>query len=171
MMDAVHARSDQNLIQEPLAVGGGFDYVEGRLGLRHARTLIVPGHFDYQNQALLYVPQHLPDPRNGAFTAAAAEEIRRILKHSRGRAFVLFTSYQQMRLIYDGVSLEATDDLSWSRLSPVKKYSPATRSMMMSGRTLAVCARSGGRAALAIPNGRRRFHGGKSTGNLDRAFR
>ena len=41
-----------------------------------------------------------------AFTKAAAEEVARILEHSRGRAFVLFTSYQQMRLVYDRVSLE-----------------------------------------------------------------
>ena len=74
--------------------------------MENARTLIVPGHFDYQKQALLYVPQHLPEPRNPAFTKAAAEEVVRILKHSRGRAFVLFTSYQQMRLVYDRVSLE-----------------------------------------------------------------
>jgi ATP-dependent DNA helicase DinG len=66
----------------------------------------VDGQFDYPKQALLYVPQHLPDPRSPAFTAAAADEIIEILKHSRGRAFVLFTSYQQMRLVYDRVSLE-----------------------------------------------------------------
>ena len=41
-----------------------------------------------------------PSPR------AAAEEVVEILEHSRGRAFVLFTSYQQMRLVYDRVSLE-----------------------------------------------------------------
>ena len=57
-------------------------------------------------QALLYVPQTLPDPRSPAFSAAAAQEIVEILMLSRGRAFVLFTSYQQMRLIYDRVSLE-----------------------------------------------------------------
>jgi ATP-dependent DNA helicase DinG len=55
---------------------------------------------------LLYVPQTLPDPRSPAFTSAAAREILEILSHSRGRAFVLFTSYQQMRLIYDRVSLD-----------------------------------------------------------------
>jgi ATP-dependent DNA helicase DinG len=66
----------------------------------------VPGHFDYQKQALLYVPQQLPEPRSPAFTKIAAEEVLRILKHSRGRAFVLFTSYQQMRLVHDHVSLE-----------------------------------------------------------------
>jgi ATP-dependent DNA helicase DinG len=94
------------LTSATLAVAGGFDYVEKRLGMEHARTLVVPGHFDYQKQALLYVPQHLPEPRNPAFTKGAAEEVARILAHSRGRAFVLFTSYQQMRLVYDKVSLE-----------------------------------------------------------------
>ena len=94
------------LTSATLAVAGGFDYVQKRLGVENARTLIVPGHFDYQKQALFYVPQHMPEPRNPAFTRAAAEETMRILKHSRGRAFVLFTSYQQMRLVYDEVSLD-----------------------------------------------------------------
>jgi ATP-dependent DNA helicase DinG len=79
--------------------------VQKRLGLKNARTLVVPGHFDYQKQALLYVPQGLPDPRDQAFTKMASEEIVRLLNFSRGRAFVLFTSYQQMRLVYDRVSL------------------------------------------------------------------
>ena len=48
-----------------------------------ARSLVVPSHFDYQKQALLYVPQHLPDPRSPAFTGAAADEIIRILTHSQ----------------------------------------------------------------------------------------
>jgi ATP-dependent DNA helicase DinG len=94
------------LTSATLAVAGGFDYVEKRLGLSNARTMVVPGHFDYQKQAILYVPQHLPDPRSPAFVKMAAEEVGRILKHSRGRAFVLFTSYQQMRLVHDAVSLE-----------------------------------------------------------------
>jgi ATP-dependent DNA helicase DinG len=94
------------LTSATLAVSGNFDYIQRRLGLRHARTLIVSGAFDYPQQSLLYVPQELPDPRNGAFAAAAAEEIARVLKTSRGRAFVLFTSYQQMQSVYDRVSFE-----------------------------------------------------------------
>ena len=93
------------LTSATLAVSGGFDYTKERLGLRNARALVVPSHFDYFHQALLYVPQSLPDPRNQAFVAAAAEEIIELLNYSRGRAFVLFTSYQQMRLIYDRVLL------------------------------------------------------------------
>src|SRR4029077_19565347 len=94
------------LTSATLAVAGTFEYAQKRLGLESGRSLVVPGHFDYQKQALLYVPQHLPDPRDAAFTKAASEEIITILNHSRGRAFVLFTSYQQMRLVYDRVSFE-----------------------------------------------------------------
>lgn len=94
------------LTSATLAVAGGFDFVRKRLGLKHAGALVVPGHFDYPRQALLYVPQHLPDPRDPAFIQAASEEVIRILELSRGRAFVLFTSYQAMRLMYDRISLE-----------------------------------------------------------------
>ncbi|MCX6626242.1 MAG: ATP-dependent DNA helicase [Candidatus Solibacter sp.] len=94
------------LTSATLAVSGGFSFTEKRLGLENARTLVVAGHFDYQKQALLYVPQHLPEPKNPAFTKMAAEEVVKILEHSRGRAFVLFTSYQQMRLVYEMVSFE-----------------------------------------------------------------
>jgi ATP-dependent DNA helicase DinG len=94
------------LTSATLAVAGGFDFVRARLGVANARTLIVPGHFDYQKQALLYVPQHLPEPRSPAFVKAASEEIMRILRASRGRAFVLFTSHQQMRMVHDKVSFE-----------------------------------------------------------------
>jgi ATP-dependent DNA helicase DinG len=94
------------LTSATLAVGGTFEFTEARLGIRHTRSLVVPSHFEYEKQALLYVPQHMPDPRTPAFTKVAAEEITRILMHTRGRAFVLFTSYQQMRMVYDRVSLE-----------------------------------------------------------------
>ncbi len=94
------------LTSATLAVGDTFEFAERRLGIRHTRSLVVPSHFEYAKQALLYVPQHLPDPRSPAFPRSAAEEITRILRHSKGRAFILFTSYQQMRLVYDRVSLE-----------------------------------------------------------------
>src|SRR6202522_1587217 len=92
------------LTSATLAVSGGFEFVEKRLGVENARTLVVAGHFDYQKQALLYVPQDMPEPRSPAFTKAASEAVTKILEHSRGRAFVLFTSYQQMRLVYEAVS-------------------------------------------------------------------
>lgn len=92
------------LASATLAVAGSFEYTRRRLGLEGARTLLVPGHFDFRNQAMLYIPQHLPDPRSPRFTDMAADEVLRILRLSRGRAFVLFTSYQQMRAVHDRVS-------------------------------------------------------------------
>jgi len=88
------------LTSATLAVGGGFDYIRKRLGFDHARDLVLPSHFDYQSQALLYVPPDLPDARTPQFTVKAAERIRRLLEITRGRAFVLFTSYAQMNDVY-----------------------------------------------------------------------
>ena len=88
------------LTSATLAVGGGFEYIRKRLGMVHARESVLPSHFDYQSQAVLYVPPDLPDPRTPQFTPKAAERIRKILETTRGRAFVLFTSYAQMNDIY-----------------------------------------------------------------------
>jgi ATP-dependent DNA helicase DinG len=88
------------LTSATLAVGGGFEYIRRRLGVEHARELVLPSHFDYQSQALFYVPPDLPDPRTPQFGTKAADRIRRLLEITRGRAFVLFTSYAQMRDIY-----------------------------------------------------------------------
>jgi ATP-dependent DNA helicase DinG len=88
------------LTSATLAVGGGFDYIRGRLGAEHARDLVLPSHFDYQTQALFYVPPDLPDPRTPQFAPKASDRIRRLLEITRGRAFVLFTSYAQMRDVY-----------------------------------------------------------------------
>jgi ATP-dependent DNA helicase DinG len=89
------------LTSATLTVENKFDYARSRLGLLHPRELIVPSHFDYGKQSLLYVAHHLPDVRSANFTREAARETARILRYSRGRAFVLFTSYQQMHAFYD----------------------------------------------------------------------
>jgi ATP-dependent DNA helicase DinG len=89
------------LTSATLAVGGGFEYIRRRLGLDHAREQILPSHFDYENQALFYVPPDLPDPRTPQFTVTATARIRQLLEISRGRAFVLFTSYSQMNEVYE----------------------------------------------------------------------
>jgi ATP-dependent DNA helicase DinG len=89
------------LTSATLTVQGGFEHMKRRLGLTEARQLIVPSHFKYGEQALLYLPPEMPDPREPDFVAAAAEKIRRVLDISKGRAFCLFTSYSQMRVVYE----------------------------------------------------------------------
>jgi ATP-dependent DNA helicase DinG len=89
------------LTSATLTVQGGFEHMRKRLGLTEARELVVPSHFRYDKQALLYLPPNMPDPREPDFPEAAAECIRRILAITRGRAFCLFTSYSQMRDLYE----------------------------------------------------------------------
>jgi ATP-dependent DNA helicase DinG len=89
------------LTSATLAVGGGFEYIRKRLGFEHARESVLASHFDYASQALFYVPPDLPDPRTPQFVSKAADRIRKLLEITRGRAFVLFTSYAQMNEIHD----------------------------------------------------------------------
>ena len=89
------------LTSATLAVSNGFDYIRQRLGLDHVREAIVLSHFDYENQAILYVPPTLPDPRTPGFASEACDCVRKLLEITHGRAFVLFTSYAQMNEIYD----------------------------------------------------------------------
>jgi ATP-dependent DNA helicase DinG len=89
------------LTSATLTVQGSFEHIRKRLGLREARELVVPSHFRYAEQALLYLPPEMPDPRHPDFPEAAARCIRRVLELSRGRAFCLFTSYAQMRDLYE----------------------------------------------------------------------
>ncbi len=89
------------LTSATLTVQGGFEHIRKRFGMSEARELVVPSHFRYGEQALLYLPPDMPDPRDAEFPEAAAECIRRVLEISQGRAFCLFTSYSQMRDLYE----------------------------------------------------------------------
>jgi ATP-dependent DNA helicase DinG len=89
------------LTSATLTVQGGFEHMRKRLGLTEARELVVPSHFKYGEQALLYLPPEMPDPRDPEFPEAAARCIRRVLEITKGRAFCLFTSYSQMRDLYE----------------------------------------------------------------------
>jgi ATP-dependent DNA helicase DinG len=89
------------LTSATLTVQGGFEHIRKRLGLNEARELVVPSHFRYGEQALLYLPPEMPDPRDPEFPEAAARCIQRVLEITKGRAFCLFTSYVQMRALYE----------------------------------------------------------------------
>jgi ATP-dependent DNA helicase DinG len=85
------------LTSATLTVDGRFDYVRGRLGVDDATELRLPSEFDYARQAILYLPPRMPDPRSPDFGMAAGREVVEILRRSKGRAFVLFTSYATLR--------------------------------------------------------------------------
>jgi ATP-dependent DNA helicase DinG len=94
------------LTSATLTVDGSFEYVRGRLGIRRARELRLPSEFDYARQAILYLPKRMPDPRSREFAAAAAREVIEIVKRTQGRAFVLFTSYANLREVQTRAAAE-----------------------------------------------------------------
>ncbi|MBI3261875.1 MAG: ATP-dependent DNA helicase [Acidobacteria bacterium] len=85
------------LTSATLSVNGSFDYFKSRLGLHDAVELRFASEFDYERQAILYLPRRMPDPRSPMFPEAAIREIVEILRRTSGRAFVLFTSYAMLR--------------------------------------------------------------------------
>jgi ATP-dependent DNA helicase DinG len=93
------------LTSATLAVDASFAYVKGRLGIGDAKELRVPSEFDYALQALLYLPRRVPSPRAPSFAEAAAREVIEIVRRSRGRAFVLFTSYSVLRSVQQLVQM------------------------------------------------------------------
>ena len=93
------------LTSATLAVAGSFDYVKGRLGIRDADDVRVPSEFDFARQSLLYLPRRMPPPKSPTFAAAVAREAIALLRRSRGRAFVLFTSYAVLRTVQQYIEM------------------------------------------------------------------
>ncbi len=94
------------LTSATLASAGKFDFVRERLGLPEADSLVAASGYDYENQAVLYLPMRMPDPRAPQWADAAAAEVVKILHATEGRAFVLSTSFAGMNALYERVSKE-----------------------------------------------------------------
>jgi len=94
------------LTSATLSSGGNFSFIRDRLGLDAADDLIAESSFDYQSQAILYLPARMPDPRDREWGNAAAAEVARILNATEGRAFVLSTSLAGMQSLFENVWME-----------------------------------------------------------------
>ncbi len=92
------------LTSATLTANGSFGYIRGRVGLAKAEEISVESPFDMKSQALLYLPEVMPDPNSEEWTAAAAKEIVKLLSITSGRAFILSTSYTGMRALHKIVS-------------------------------------------------------------------
>ncbi|MFZ1866413.1 MAG: ATP-dependent DNA helicase [Polyangiales bacterium] len=90
-----------------LTTGGDFAFVKRRLGIEtEVSEEVVESPFRYEEQAALYVPDDLPDPRASDFPDAAASEILELIRMSEGGAFVLCTSLRMMRMLAKRVGNE-----------------------------------------------------------------
>jgi ATP-dependent DNA helicase DinG len=80
-----------------LAVGDDFSHFVGQMGLEDAATLQLDSPFDYGANARLWLPESLPEPRDPAFLRAVLDDVLPLVRASRGRAFLLFTSHRALR--------------------------------------------------------------------------
>jgi len=94
------------LTSATLTSAESFKFIRSRLGIDQAAELIAESNYDYREQSLLYLPPKMPDPRDAGFQQSAAGEIVKILNASRGRAFVLCTSYSQMQALREMVEFK-----------------------------------------------------------------
>jgi ATP-dependent DNA helicase DinG len=87
------------LTSATLAVEGSCDYITKQLGVEPREEKVLPSPFDFERQTVLYIPNRMPAPRDPCFTEKASEEILALTRASRGRAFVLFTSFANLRAV------------------------------------------------------------------------
>jgi len=80
-----------------LSVGGDFSHYQREMGLDEAATAFWESPFDYQTQALLYVPEDLPEPNSEGYTRAVVDAALPVIEAAEGRTFFLFTSLRAMR--------------------------------------------------------------------------
>jgi ATP-dependent DNA helicase DinG len=89
-----------------LAVKQNFAHYQAEMGLLEARTACWDSPFNYQEQALLYVPQNLPEPNSEGYTDAVVQAALPLIEASKGRAFLLFTSLRAMQRAYEILQAE-----------------------------------------------------------------
>jgi ATP-dependent DNA helicase DinG len=84
-----------------LAVKKDFSHYQGEMGLITARTACWESPFNYPEQALLYVPENMPEPNSSGYTEAVVAAALPLLIASKGRAFLLFTSLRAMQRAHE----------------------------------------------------------------------
>jgi len=91
-----------------LTVAGRFNNFNTQLGIQESETAIWPSPFDYEKQSLLYMPNIPVEPKDDEYNTYIADIAKDIISHSKGRTFLLFTSYRAMHSVAD--ALEELDD-------------------------------------------------------------
>ncbi len=71
-------------------------FLRKRLGLDDAAEIVLPSPFAFDEQAILYVPDDLPEPRAPGYEERVTDETLELCRLSRGRALVLTSSYRML---------------------------------------------------------------------------
>jgi ATP-dependent DNA helicase DinG len=86
-----------------LTTKGDFGFVAGRMGIDEYESMETPSPFQYEKQAVLLVPDDAPAPTEEEFENFLIASMKEIVAATRGRTFLLFTSYSQMNRVYEAM--------------------------------------------------------------------
>lgn len=91
------------LTSATLTTQGKFDFIKERIGYEPKEEVVLDSPFDYQSQALLYVPRDMPDPTGkiDIFVEKIAERCQELIQATGGKTFILFTSYSVLNRVYE----------------------------------------------------------------------
>jgi ATP-dependent DNA helicase DinG len=79
-----------------LAVGEDFSHFLGRVGAPEAQSVRIASPFDFESQAMIYLPEGMPDPASGDYTARVVGAAMPLVEAAGGRSFLLFTSHRAL---------------------------------------------------------------------------
>lgn len=101
LKEALFSKKTVIMTSATLKTQGDFSFVARRIGMDQYASLEVKSPFHYEKQALLLVPDNVPDPRDAQYENFLLAAMKMILHATKGRTFLLFTSYQQMNRIFE----------------------------------------------------------------------
>ncbi len=82
----------------------GFEFFANSIGLSDYKAVKIGSPFDYQRQVTLYIEKDMPNPNETEFIAAAGDALKKYILQTRGRAFVLFTSYEMLERMAESLA-------------------------------------------------------------------
>ena len=134
LADAIFGGRDTVVVTSAtLALNGSFEYFRRRTGLPASRLneLVLPSPFDFLQQALLCLPDDMPEPAEAGFEARLVDVVESLALSLRGRTLVLFTSSEQLaaasaelrrRLTGEGIEVLAQGRGAGSRRALVERF-------------------------------------------------
>lgn len=94
-----------------ITVNNSFDFLRERLGIETPKEIALDSPFEFETKTLLYTAKDLPDParQQDLYVEAISKRIDELVKITKGRTFILFTSYQTLGQVYENLEGKLSD--------------------------------------------------------------
>ncbi|MBC8076934.1 MAG: DNA polymerase III subunit epsilon, partial [Chloroflexales bacterium] len=127
------------LASATLSVANSFEFVKGRLGVQDAAELQLESPFDYEHQALVFIPTDIPEPNQKGYQQAVEEALITLCTATGGRTLALFTANSALRQTYAGIqdALEEQEiavlgqNIDGSRSSLLQRFKESPRTVLL----------------------------------------